>query len=318
MLRRSLALLLALLLGGVLVACGDDSTDGEGEGEGGSGGAGLASVEISGEPGSNPDVTWDGEMQADEIETEVVSEGDGDEVESGDQVFAHIWIGNGFDQKMAFSTYDNEQPQFLVVDEQNLSPLFLEGLEGQKVGSRVAIAASAETAFGEAGNPNIGIGNKDSVLTIIDIVSSVDDGPEGEEQQAPSWVPDLQGDDEAPTGFDFSGTPKPTGKLQTAVLIEGEGEVVESGQTMAVNYLGQVYEGKAPFDESYTKQATSFPIGIGQVVKGWDQALVGQTVGSRVVLAIPPELGYGKGGNEQAGIAGTDTLYFVVDILGAA
>ena len=59
-------------------------------------------------------------------------------------------------------------------------------------------------------------------------------------------------------------------------------------------------------------------IGVGQVVKGWDQALVGQTAGSRVVLAIPPALGYGKGGNEQARIKGTDTLYFVVDILGVA
>jgi peptidylprolyl isomerase len=44
---------------------------------------------------------------------------------------------------------------------------------------------------------------------------------------------------------------------------------------------------------------------------------VGQQVGSRVVVAIPPELGYGKGGNKQAGIKGTDTLYFVVDILAA-
>ena len=101
-------------------------------------------------------------------------------------------------------------------------------------------------------------------------------------------------------------------------LVEGVGDVVEKGQTIAVDYLGQVYGGKEPFDESYSSQATSFPIGVGQVVKGWDQALVGQTVGSRVMLAIPPALGYGKGGNEQAGIKGTDTLYFVVDILGAA
>ncbi len=56
---------------------------------------------------------------------------------------------------------------------------------------------------------------------------------------------------------------------------------------------------------------------MGTVVKGWDDGLVGQTVGSRVLLAIPPELGYGKTGNEDAGISGTDTLYFVVDILAA-
>jgi peptidylprolyl isomerase len=313
--RRSLALLLTLLLGAVLVACGDDSGGSE---ESSSGGSGIDAVQIEGEVGSEPDVTWDGEMQADEIETKVVSEGDGDAIESGDSVFAHIWLGNGFEQKKAYSTYDASEPQLLTVDEKSLSPLFLEGLEGQTVGSRVAIAASAETAFGEAGNPQIGIGNKDSVLTVIDIVSTVEDGPEGEEQDAPAWVPSLQGDDEAPTGFDFAGTPKPTGKLQTGVLVQGEGDVVEKGQSIAVDYLGQVYGGKAPFDESYTAAPTSFPIGVGQVVKGWDQALVGQTVGSRVVLAIPPALGYGEGGNEQAGIKGTDTLYFVVDILGAA
>jgi peptidylprolyl isomerase len=53
-------------------------------------------------------------------------------------------------------------------------------------------------------------------------------------------------------------------------------------------------------------------------VPGWDQGLVGEKVGSRVILEIPPALGYGKQGNEQAGIKGTDTLFFVVDILGAS
>ena len=84
-----------------------------------------------------------------------------------------------------------------------------------------------------------------------------------------------------------------------------------------VDYLGQVYDGDKPFDESYTKDPFSTGIGIGAVVKGWDDGLVGQTVGSRVILAIPPNLGYGEAGNPDAGIAGTDTLYFVVDILGA-
>jgi peptidylprolyl isomerase len=54
------------------------------------------------------------------------------------------------------------------------------------------------------------------------------------------------------------------------------------------------------------------------VITGWDSALVGQTVGSRVVMALPPELGYGAAGQESAGISGTDTLVFVVDILAAS
>jgi peptidylprolyl isomerase len=79
-----------------------------------------------------------------------------------------------------------------------------------------------------------------------------------------------------------------------------------------------VYGGKKPFDESYSKgQPTSFPIGVGQVVPGWDKTLVGTKVGSRVLLAIPPKDGYGESGNPQAGIKGTDTLYFVVDVLAA-
>ena len=59
-------------------------------------------------------------------------------------------------------------------------------------------------------------------------------------------------------------------------------------------------------------------IGEGQVIPGWDTGLVGQTVGSRVMLVIPPADGYGSAGDSQAGIKGTDTLVFVVDILAAA
>ena len=102
-----------------------------------------------------------------------------------------------------------------------------------------------------------------------------------------------------------------------AALIKGEGPEVTSGQTIMVNYLGQVYGGDKPFDASYPKEPYQTGIGVGAVVKGWDDGLVGQTVGSRVLLAIPPKLGYGEAGNEDAGISGTDTLYFVVDILAA-
>ena len=316
MTRRALSLFVTLFLGAVLVACGDSG--GSSDEKESPGGAGLSDVEVEGDPGTDPKVTWDGKLEADEIETDVIAEGDGDEIGTGDQVLAHIWIGNGFTQEKAYSTYDASEPQLLTVDEAQLSPLFLAGLEGQKIGSRVAIAASAETAFGEAGNPQLNIGNKDTVLTIIDVISGLEDSPAGEEQKAPSWAPSLDGDADAPSGLDFAGTPKPTDSLRSAVLVQGDGPAVEKGQTMAVNYLGQVYDGKKPFDESYSAQPAAFPIGIGQVVKGWDRALVGQTVGSRVLLAIPPDLGYGDKGNPDAGISGKDTLYFVVDILGAA
>ena len=62
----------------------------------------------------------------------------------------------------------------------------------------------------------------------------------------------------------------------------------------------------------------SFPIGVGAVIGGWDEGLVGQQVGSRVLLSIPSHLGYGDRGVPQAGIKGGDTLVFVVDIVGTS
>lgn len=299
-------------MGLALTSCGND--DG---GDEAAAAPEISNVSVSGDPGSAPEVTFDGEVKADEITSEVLTEGDGEEVASGDSVLSHIWIGNGFTKKKAYSTYDDKAPQLLTVDEKQLSKVFIEGFEGQTIGSRVLVAAPADEAFGEQGNPQLGIGNKDTVVIVIDLLSGVADGPEGAESDAPSWAPTIVEKDDVPTGFDFKKTP-PNKKLRSATLIEGEGATVEKGQTIVVNYLGQTYGGKKPFDESYsTGQPASFPIGTGGVIKGWDQTLVGTTVGSRVVMAIPPDLGYGEQGNPQAGIKGTDTLYFVVDVLAA-
>ena len=86
----------------------------------------------------------------------MITEGDGEEIEAGDSVLAHIWIGNGFSQEKSFSTYEEGQkaPQLLTADEKVLSPLFVEGLVGQTVGSRVAVAATAEEAFGPRATPS--------------------------------------------------------------------------------------------------------------------------------------------------------------------
>ncbi|TRW43779.1 FKBP-type peptidyl-prolyl cis-trans isomerase [Georgenia yuyongxinii] len=113
----------------------------------------------------------------------------------------------------------------------------------------------------------------------------------------------------------FPASDAPEG-LQVQVLEQGSGDTVEAGDTIVVNYLGQAWGGHV-FDNSYDRGATiSFPIGMGVVIGGWDDGLVGQQIGSRVLLSIPPEHGYGPRGVPQAGIKGTDTLVFVVDVVG--
>jgi FKBP-type peptidyl-prolyl cis-trans isomerase len=308
--RRVLPFLLAASLGLGLASCGDDESAGQSSDS-------LDSVKVEGEVGSEPEVTFDGQVDASETTTEVLIEGDGPKLADGDQVLTHIWFGNGFTQKKAFSTYDQEKPELVTIDEKTLSPVFRDGIEGQTVGSRVMVAAPASEAFGDQGNPQLGIGNKDTVIVVLDLMSDVLEEPSGDSAKAPSWAPDLVEKDGVPTGFDFKGVSGPSDTLRSAELVKGDGAKVEKGQTIVVDYLGQVFDGKKPFDESFSKEPTSFQIGVGAVVPGWDKTLVGQNVGSRVVLAIPPEDGYGKKGNPQAGIKGDDTLYFVVDILAA-
>lgn len=115
----------------------------------------------------------------------------------------------------------------------------------------------------------------------------------------------------------FPDTPAPE-DLQVQVLHQGDGDTVEAGDDIEVHYFGQVWGG-SPFDNSYDRGSSiSFGIGVGQVIGGWDEGLVGQQVGSRVLLSIPPHLGYGERGVPQAGIRGGDTLVFVVDVVGTS
>ena len=302
-------LILSLLTMG-LAACGDDA------GTDAAAGGGLDTVTIEGDIGSSPKVTFDGRVEVSKVETETLITGDGPELAADDQVLAHLWIGNGFSQEKALDTYEDKKPELITINDQ-VGKVFRDAIEGQTVGSRVAVAAPAKDAFGEGGNPALRIGNEDTVIIVIDLVSGVLDGPQGTDKDAPDWTPEIVEKDDVPTGFDFGGTPQPSKRLRIAPLVQGDGATVKKGQTIVVNYLGEVYGGKAPFDESFSKTPASFQIGVGAVVKGWDQALVGRAVGSRVQLSIPPDLGYGDKGNKDAGIKGTDTLYFIVDILAA-
>jgi len=111
------------------------------------------------------------------------------------------------------------------------------------------------------------------------------------------------------------GTPPTT--LQVKYLHRGNGAKVAAGELAVVNYLGQIWGGKV-FDSSFSrKQLSSFPIGVGQVIPGWDKGLLGVPLGSRVELIVPPADGYGASGNTNAGITGKDTLVFVIDVVNA-
>ena len=115
--------------------------------------------------------------------------------------------------------------------------------------------------------------------------------------------------------IEFPSEQAPQG-LKVVELEEGNGPIVRRGDTVTVNYHGQVWGNDKAFDSSFERHhPASFGIGVGQVIKGWDQTVPGHNVGSRLLVSIPPEYGYGSRGVPQAGIGPDDTLEFVIDIL---
>ena len=126
-------------------------------------------------------------------------------------MLAHIWIGNGATQEKAFSTYDAQTPQLFTVDEEMLSAFFIagpRGSEGRLAGSRWPPPPRPPSA--RPATPSSASATRTPWSRSSTVIGRIEDGPEGKEQDAPSWVPALQGDEEAPTGLDFAGTPKPT------------------------------------------------------------------------------------------------------------
>ena len=153
---------------------------------------------------------------------------------------------------------------------------------GHTIGSRVAVAATAAEAFGRQGNAQLEIGNKDTVVVVIDLISAVPDGPAGDGVDAPSWAPEIVEKNGVPTASTSPRRPRRAKKLQSATLIEGDGATVEKGQTARRQLPRPGLQGKKPFDESYSRgHPASFPIGTGGVIPGWDKALVGAKLGSR-------------------------------------
>ncbi|NGO75347.1 FKBP-type peptidyl-prolyl cis-trans isomerase [Streptomyces sp. YC504] len=119
---------------------------------------------------------------------------------------------------------------------------------------------------------------------------------------------------EKPTLAKGKGTPPKD--LKVEVISEGKGEPLADGDKAQVNYLGQLWDGDKPFDNSFDRgQPFDVTLGGGGVIEGWQQALKGQKQGSRLEVSIPPELGYGDQG--QGDIPPGATLVFVMDVVKA-
>ena len=194
-------------------------------------------------------------------------------------------------------------------------PGFQKGLVGQHEGSRVLIAMPGSDGYdGDGGNPQIGVEMGDTLVFVVDIVGVPLDGPEGTKKAPKAGLP---------TVTDKGGTPEitipksdPPAELQAAAPDRGPGQ---EGRRETDTHHRSTTAGCAGATARCSRRPTAKP-GRGplsSLVPGVVKGLTGQTVGSRVLLVIPPAEGYPEG-NATPSIAPTETLVMVVDILFAA
>src|SRR3954468_16122964 len=107
----------------------------------------------------------------------------------------------------------------------------------------------------------------------------------------------------------------PPAALQVRDVVQGNGKVAESGDTLTMQYVGVSWSTGQEFDSSWSrgKEPFKFKLGAGMVIPGWDQGLVGMRVGGRRELIIPPGQAYGPQGQPPA-IGPNETLVFVIDL----
>ena len=114
---------------------------------------------------------------------------------------------------------------------------------------------------------------------------------------------------------DFPGDTPPTDLVLEDIEV-GDGPEAVTGSVVSAHYVGVAWSTGEEFDASWNRGAPlDFQVGVGQVIQGWDQGLLGMKVGGRRKITIPPHLGYGDRGAGGA-IKGGETLIFVVDLEG--
>ncbi|MGW0878772.1 FKBP-type peptidyl-prolyl cis-trans isomerase [Streptomyces sp. NPDC002671] len=227
-----------------------------------------------------------------------------------------IWSsGKVFD-----NSYDRKRPLLMQLAQGSIIDGWRYGLAGKKAGSRVLISVPPGQGYGKAGNPQAGIKGDDTLVFVIDLMevynskSSVQGKPVAQSDAAlPKVATNTDGLVPKVT------VPKvaPPTKLVSEYVLEGDGPEVTAEQAVLCQFQGLVWDSGKTFQRTYgSGRLSQFSIAqMQQAVKGLAQGLTGKKVGSRVLIVVPPDLGYGNTPPSGGVIKKGSTLVFTVDIL---
>ena len=273
-------------------------------------------IAVTDAPGSDPVVTFTAPLPENSLQRTAVKTGEGETVNSNDTIeIAYAIYDATTGTKLGAIGFDNTAGRPLTVGEDvgGLEGIFSRGIACSTAGSRIALAVPASDLAAAFPGEDLRDVTGHGIAIVLDIKNKLPKRASGADQAPQEGFPLVTLDDKgAPTVKIPSADPP--GELKIEVLKKGDGPVVTENSSVTAQYQGVIWGTGKVFDQTWdTNSLMSLP--LASTVKGFAQGLVGQTVGSQVVIVIPPALGYGEGGNSAKAISGTDTLVFVVDIL---
>jgi peptidylprolyl isomerase len=280
------------------------------------GGAHVESIDVSAVPLTKPTVTFASPITAESIQSRVVFEGQGN-VFTGKNLIEFEFAGyNGASGELLQETSfdgNNPAPGFFGPDS---VPNFCSALVGAKEGSRVVTIFPPKDAHDGRGVESLGIGPNDSFVFVFDLIRVYLPKAEGTSVAPEAGMPAVVTTPDGVPGVTMPKTDAPN-ELRIAQLIKGRGETIMSGDNVTLHYSGFLWDIGSKFDSSWDRgEPVQFEVSPGMLIEGFLSAVVGQEVGSRVVVVIPPALGYGQ--QASATIPANSTLVFVIEILGTS
>jgi FKBP-type peptidyl-prolyl cis-trans isomerase len=315
--RIAAALLVPLAACAALAGCGSS---------GGPAADPNAAVKVSGAFDKAPKVTIPAEKAGSKLVFSTPIKGTGAVLASGDSALANVALykWSGTKHSLVDSTYATG-PQ-IIPAQMGLVGL-TDALKGARMGSRIVAVLPPKYGYGSSGQSSLQISGTDTVVWVIDLLQQYT------ATQSASGTQVSTGGGKLPSVTAKTGqapvvsVPKnttPPKKLSVTTLIKGSGPALAKGDTVVTQYVGvnwrtdKVFGASWPSSEDAAGQLLSFQVGGTEVLPGLSDALAGIPVGSRVMVVIPPALGYGpEGGQSSAGIKKNDTLVFIVDVLGS-
>jgi len=277
----------------------------------------AALVTAEGQFGSRPIVDFPTPLVAEKPSVATMSQGAGRSAQHGDFVDFDATVVTGKDISVLTATAyqpGNEQRVQLAPE----SSLLNDALLCQQPGSRFALTGTLTEVFGPVEAE--GVLPNSTVVVVVDVIGVYPGSAWGVPQVATDGLPAVTSAPDGRPGVAMPSGPAPA-DLTISTLSRGDGLVVEEGQTVVAHYTGLLWDGVI-FDSSWDQNrpvnlvAQSFieNDGVG-VIPGFAKALIGQSVGSRVVVSIPASEGY-PADQWPSTIPPGATIVFVVDILG--